>query len=375
MTQLGSAAREAATSSPSLQKVGDNFRGLRSMLTDDQAMTPERFLVRLVDAVRVDGRADDRSTDDVYVAAKSRRRRLGLASFAAGPLIGVVSQLADLYCETAVVCDLSDVHGLDLTDEQIASHMLVLWSVTPSLDEAHHAILGTSQHTLAGMLAGQLYGSLGVRDLDAPITKQTAIRALWKARGVIDDVRRGPTAAAGVVVFAGRRTKNLIRRAERQLGAGGEDGVPPPPPARAVHPPAPPFAGFESKQEYLRTWAAHVFELADHNPAEHRAGVEEVARLAALTQMWYRLAAMAEGENSDISAYLGRLPRDAIFEIVDDMYRTVIQIAARTEGPYLSWGPGQAEAEVVTYLDAIFEAVFRDCLAEYVDGVRSGDFA
>jgi hypothetical protein len=88
------------------------------------------------------------------VKARKRRRRLGLVSFGAGPLVGVASQVADLYCETATVCDVVAIYDLDLTDERIAAHMLVLWEIVDDLDAADAAIAGAP--SIASLLGGQL---------------------------------------------------------------------------------------------------------------------------------------------------------------------------------------------------------------------------
>lgn len=78
----------------------------------------------LVRAVRDDDGGRERSSRDLYVRARKRRRRLGLAALGAGPMAGVASRIADLYCEAATFCDVVDIHELDLGDEQIAAHLL-----------------------------------------------------------------------------------------------------------------------------------------------------------------------------------------------------------------------------------------------------------
>jgi hypothetical protein len=111
------------------------------MLTDNErAQSIEVYLLALVRAVRDDERDEEQSSRDVYVRARKRRRRLGLISFGAGPMVGVAGRVADLYCETATVCDVADLHGLDL-NEQVA-HMLVLWSITEDFVRAEGAMSG-----------------------------------------------------------------------------------------------------------------------------------------------------------------------------------------------------------------------------------------
>jgi len=226
-TRLGTTAREVAASgsiqratSDSLQRGREGFRGLRAMFSDndEQSTTFERFLILLVRAVRDDERTEERSARDVFETARSRRRRLGLVSFGAGPLVGVANQVADLYCETATFCDLAQVHGLALNDHQIVAHMLVLWSITDTLDEAKAAIDGSRGRSVAGILSSRVAGRADAC-LPDKLTKRSATKALWNARGAVADAGKGAgPGAVGNVVFAGHRMKRLIKKAELQLG-------------------------------------------------------------------------------------------------------------------------------------------------------------
>jgi hypothetical protein len=215
--RLGETAREVADSD-AVQRAGDGLRGFRAMLTDDElSLSIELFLLALVRAVRVD-RAENWSRRKVLRAARRRRRRLAVGSFGAGPLAGVANQLSDLYCETATVCDLADIHNLSLTDEQIAAHMLVLWSLTDTLDEAQAAIDGTSEQSIADILAERLRASAGGR-LPENLTKASAVKAIWDTRGLVGDVRRSAsTRALGPVLFPGWHAKRVIKRVERHFG-------------------------------------------------------------------------------------------------------------------------------------------------------------
>jgi len=215
-TRLGEGARAAA--SVQAQRAGEGFRGLRAIFEDDEeSLSVERFLHLLVRAVRDDeGESTDRSSRDVYVIARKRRRRLGLISFATGPLVGVANQVADLYCETATVCDVAALHEMNLDDGQIAAHMLVLWSVTDDLGEAQRAI--ASEISLADLLGGKLFVQVDER-LPEELTKRSIASALWDIRETVGDVRRGATSeAVRTVAFTGHRTKKVIGRAEAQLG-------------------------------------------------------------------------------------------------------------------------------------------------------------
>lgn len=222
--RAGESARKAAASAP-VGRVEESFRGFRTLLADDgQILSIEAYLLTLVRAVRNDERDEEQSKRDVYVGARKRRRRLGLASFAAGPWAGAASRVADLYCEAATVCDVANLHDQDLSDEQIAAHMLVLWSIMDDFEAAEKAMRG--EPTVAKILGAKLLEFSGIT-LSEKLTKLTAAKALWEFHQV--DIRgmvTGAKKAAGgqpirSVAFTGHRTKKVIKKAEGQLGVKG----------------------------------------------------------------------------------------------------------------------------------------------------------
>jgi hypothetical protein len=212
-----SGARKAAASAP-MQRAGESVRGIRGMFTDDDdgSLNIEAFMLTLVRAVRDDEQVEERNARDVYVTARKRRRRLALMSFGAGPLVGVANQFADLYCETAVVCDVAALHDLNLSDEQIGAHMLLLWELTNSLDAAQKSIAG--EPPVATILASKL-GERAGEQLPDELTKRSVTKALWDVRGTLGDARKGATTGAvKTVMFTGHRTKKVIKKTEAQLG-------------------------------------------------------------------------------------------------------------------------------------------------------------
>jgi hypothetical protein len=216
---LGGAAVDAAVARA--QRAGAAYRGLRSVFEDDgMSITFEKLLTGLVAAVRADEHEEDRSARDVFKTARSRRRRLGLLSFGAGPLAGVATQVVDLYCETATVCDVAELHAIESTDRQIAAHMLVLWEMLDDLDEAQAVMAGTGSHSLRSIVERRVTEGVGIQ-LPAELTKRAAVKALWDARDLAGEVRRvAGTGSVGGVVFTGHRTKRLIKKTEAQLAAG-----------------------------------------------------------------------------------------------------------------------------------------------------------
>lgn len=236
-TRLGETARRAAASAPGqkagdsarkviasapMQRAGESFRGFRSMLADDeQTLSIEAYLITLARAVRRDERDGEQSKRDVYVGARKRRRRLGLVSFGAGPLAGVASRVADLYCEAATVCDVADFHELNLSDAQIAAHLLVLWSIADDFGQAEEAM--QARPPVAELLGAKLLNLSGLT-LPETLTKPGIAKVLWEFHqlDVRDTVTTVKNTASGQpirsVAFTGHRTKKVIKKVEMQLG-------------------------------------------------------------------------------------------------------------------------------------------------------------
>ncbi|MBN9623002.1 MAG: hypothetical protein J0H06_08630 [Actinobacteria bacterium] len=193
-------------------RIEERSNSLRALFADEeQPIGLEQALVLLVGRVRKDEQGERRPRD-VYVAARKRRRRLGMLALTAGPLAGVANQFADLYCEAAVVCDLAALHGVALGDDEAAAHLLLLWGLVEDHDQAQRVIAGDPP--LVGILTGKAMALTEAQRADL-WTRRGAVQALWEVRGAIDDLSKG---AVRTVVFTGHRTKQLIKRAEAQLG-------------------------------------------------------------------------------------------------------------------------------------------------------------
>jgi hypothetical protein len=206
-----------------VRKAEDGFRGFREMWSDEERpLSVETFLLNLVKAVRDDDPDDYRSQRDLYVKARKRRRRLGLMCFGAGPLAGVANRVADLYCETATVCDVASLHGLSLSDEAIGAHMLVLWGIIDDLGAAERAMAG-GEPSAAAILGSRLAQET---DLQMPetLTKGSVTKLLWDIHQLdVGDTAMGAKKAATTgsvraVAFTGHRVKKVIKRSETQLG-------------------------------------------------------------------------------------------------------------------------------------------------------------
>lgn len=180
-------------------------------MDDDRPITVEAWLVLLIDAVHSD-EARELTDRDVKKAAKRRQRRAGAAGALGGP---VGMHVASLYCEAEILCDLVERHRLDLTEAQIAAHLLVLWNAMPDVASAHAAIDGSGPSVLA-LTSERVRGSL--RADDGPMTKKKVVRTLWKLRGLMDDLDLPGSSSGRDVLLPGRRVKALTLAAERQLG-------------------------------------------------------------------------------------------------------------------------------------------------------------
>lgn len=204
-------AREVAAGAS--ESMGPRLTALVKM-DEDRPLTPESFLLKLVDAIRRDeprGLLDK----DVRKAAK-RRQRVAGGIGTLGGLPGL--HVASLYCEAALLCDVAELHELDLTDEQVASHLLVLWNAMPELEAAEAALAGTGESVISRM-ASDFSDKVGLKPRDE-MTKKDTVQMLWRARGAIEDVAAPESASPRDVLLPGKRVKAITEAAERQLGVG-----------------------------------------------------------------------------------------------------------------------------------------------------------
>jgi hypothetical protein len=206
--------RIAAEAVKAKEKLGEELTGL--VAGPDGAASPEGFVLGLVRTAR-DPEDEDLTQKQVRKDARKRRRRLGIASFAAGPFAGAAGEATDLYTETATVCDLADLHDLPLSDLDIGAHMLVLWNVAADLGAGRAALDGTGPSIVA-LLQARWASSLAEHIPDRWTVVNT-IKFIWRVRGLQGDLT--DAAASGAfkrVLRAGAQTKEFLARAEAQLG-------------------------------------------------------------------------------------------------------------------------------------------------------------
>lgn len=184
-------------------------------MREDQPITIEALLVTLVDAVHEDD-PRELSRRDVKKAGKRRQRVAGGLGMLGGP---VGTYVASLYSEAEILCDVADRHGLALSDEDLAAHLLVLWNVVPDVEVARAAIDGSGPSIATHM-------ATGVRDrlTDSPVdqmTKKDAVMALWRLRSMVTSSSLTARVSPKDIILPGGRVRAVIKDAERQLGVAG----------------------------------------------------------------------------------------------------------------------------------------------------------
>lgn len=225
--------RVAETSISTSQRMVDGFRGFRRVVAEGEQTGVEAYLTGLVAAVRSDGREekeDEATRRDVFLRARKRRRKLGLVCLSTGPMAGMASRVADLYCEIATLCDVADLHGLDLDDSRVAAHMLVLWSIVADQGEGERTMRG--EPPLAQVLEAKLTDQMGLVKVEAQEeggwTPRSIATAIWDVQHIQSGAALGNLKGAAdgqpvrSVLFTGHRTKKVIKRAEVQLGVAPE---------------------------------------------------------------------------------------------------------------------------------------------------------
>ncbi|MGB1582551.1 MAG: hypothetical protein ACPHCI_02055 [Solirubrobacterales bacterium] len=178
----------------------------------DRPVTIEDFIARTIQLVRNDDELRQLSDKDVLKASTKRRRRLGSLSIPGGPF---AMHAVDLYCDVATVCDLAERHKLNLTDEQIAAHMLVLWNVIPDLAAAQSAMhreeVTLTQHLSAAAVSG------AVESFPDQLTVRSTVNTIRKLREAVPDRLTPGRPRVRHTVLPRGRSKRFISDAEALL--------------------------------------------------------------------------------------------------------------------------------------------------------------
>jgi hypothetical protein len=172
-----------------LERAVCRLTGLRAMLNHDRdgSFSLERFLLLLIQAYRSNA-PNVHSEKELIRFAGHRRRYLGTRCLAAGPFVGLATKIVELYSETATLCDLVSLYGLDLSDHEVAAHLLVLWNITDDIAAASAAVDPDQPGTMAGFAITRARGNVKA-DASRSVSLLTATKALWGMRGSVGEVR------------------------------------------------------------------------------------------------------------------------------------------------------------------------------------------
>jgi hypothetical protein len=180
------------------------------MADEDARLSVEAFLVLLLDAMNAD---EERTltAGQVEKAGRRRARRAGILGIWGGPA-GLCA--ASLYAEAMLACDVVDRHGLDLSDEQIAAHLLTLWGLVPSVEAGTAAIEGTGPSVASHVADDRLFDGKPITEL-SPLD---ALMVLWRARQLMDPDELPGTTKLRHFALPKRRVRRVTAQLEDQLG-------------------------------------------------------------------------------------------------------------------------------------------------------------
>jgi hypothetical protein len=187
---------------------------LRLLADDDAQLSVERFLVLLLDAMNGAEDPDRPTAEEVARAGRRRARRAGILGIWGGPA-GLMA--TSLYAEAMLVCDIVDHHGLELTDEQIAAHLLLLWELTPDLASAEAAIDGSGPSVAERLVGDRVLDGKPVTEL----SPMGAVKALWRLRSLMDPDELPGTTKLRHFALPKRRVRKITAAMEAQLGVSG----------------------------------------------------------------------------------------------------------------------------------------------------------
>lgn len=198
-----SAVRRAADQ---VAKIGPHLRQLIAM-DDDRELTPEALLLRVVAAVHDDEEVE-LSLQDVRGTGKRNERLAAAAGIVGG---GPGCFLAGLYADAALYCLLADCFDLELSDADIAAHLLVAWSVIPDGARARAVMDPDDPATIADEARARF------RDGASAMTKKDSLRMLWRLRSGATRLPAFEPSTFRTLFFAGRALQQRLDIAAAEL--------------------------------------------------------------------------------------------------------------------------------------------------------------
>ena len=195
-----------------MAKLGPQLREIIN-LDDDDPVTPEILLLKVVAAVHADGEVE-LSLKDVRGAAKRNERMAAAAGILAG---GIGCIIVDLYAWAALFWLLVDCFDLELSDADIAANLLVAWGAFPEIAVARRVMDPVDEMTIAGE-AWKRY-----EEKASVLTKADAVRILWQLHSGVPRIPLFEPSSFKDVFFAGHALQERLDGAAVQLGLSKDD--------------------------------------------------------------------------------------------------------------------------------------------------------
>jgi hypothetical protein len=183
-------------------------------LDDEQSLTPEILVMKVVGAVHDDDEVE-LSLKDVRETGK-RNERLAAAGGIVGGGVGCI--IADLYADAALYWMLVDCLDLDVSDRDVAAHLLVAWGAIPDHGVTRAVMDPAGEVTIADVARQRFKGEaleLG--------TKRDSVQALWRLRSGLARVPLFDLSTFHDVFFVGKALQQRLDTAALQLGLSTED--------------------------------------------------------------------------------------------------------------------------------------------------------
>jgi hypothetical protein len=190
-------------------KLGPRLHAILAM-EEDRPVSPEKLLLMLVAAVRGDGELDMSFTEVKGIGRRNERLAAAAAVFG-GP--GYL--VADMYCDATLLCLLADCFELDLPNDEIAAHLLVMWQAMPDLATARRALdAGDDSESVTRHASSRFKESVSSK------TKKDTLVTLWRLRSGGHALPALTPATVKNVLRAGRALQQRLDEAADELGLG-----------------------------------------------------------------------------------------------------------------------------------------------------------
>jgi hypothetical protein len=200
------AAAQIARLGPHLTEVID--------LDDEQPLTPEILMMKVIGAVHDDNEIE-LSLKDVRGTGK-RNERLAAAAGIVGGGIGCI--IADFYADAALYWLLADCFDLEVSDGDIAAHLLVAWGAIPDHGVARAVMDPAAEVTIADV-ARQRFQEEALE----LVTKRDSVQALWRLRSGLTRIPLFDLSTFRDVFFVGKALQQRLDTAALRLGLSAED--------------------------------------------------------------------------------------------------------------------------------------------------------